>query len=340
MKAVVYDAPRSFSVRDVPAPHPGPGDVLIEVIQTGLCGTDLHIHEGDFYAAFPLIPGHEIVGRVSDVGAGVDGFVEGQRVTVNPNINCGHCRPCQSGNLLMCRNLKGIGTNWPGGFAEYLTAPAAYTYDVTGLDDDTAVATEPAACAMHGMETLQVKPGSTALVFGAGPTGLLLSQLLARGGAAKVTVAASSAFKLERATALGIDSTHLMDRSDLPADVSALKDATDGEGYDIVIDATGAPAVIETTVGLTREGGTVMIYGVTGPEEQVRFNPYDIFRREITVKGSFAEISSFPATIEALRTGRTRTEGLITHRFALDEYADALDAFRHDRSVHKIVITP
>ena len=339
MKAVVYDAPRSFSVQDIPVPSPAAGEVLIKVIQTGICGTDLHIHEGDFYAAFPLIPGHEIVGTIASLGDGVTEFAPGQRVTVNPNINCGTCHSCRSGRPLLCRNLKGIGTNWPGGFAEYLTAPAAYTYSVDGMSDDTAVATEPAACAMHGLETLDARPGSTALVFGAGPTGILLAQLLVHGGAAKVTVAASTAFKLERASDLGIDAVFLMDRHNLASDVSALKDASGGDGYDIVVDATGAPAVTETTVGLARDGGTVMIYGVTGPDDTVRFSPYDIFRREITIKGSFAEISSFPATIEALRSGRVRTDGLITHRFAIEDYASALQALREDPTAHKIVIT-
>jgi len=314
------------------------GEVLVQVILTGICGTDLHIHEGDFYAEFPLVPGHEVVGTVADLGEGVSQFKLGDRVSVNPNISCGNCHACRSARPLLCSALKGIGVNWPGAFAEYLAVPAEYCFAVDELADDTAVFTEPAACAMHGVETLQVRPGSTALVFGAGPTGLLLSQLLVNGGAAKVTVAAPSAFKLDRAKQLGIDDTYLMDRSDLDRSERDLL-ARSG-GYDIVVDATGSAAVSERTVGLTRSGGTVLFYGVTAPEDRVSLSPYDIFRREITIKGSFAEISSFPATIEALRSGRVRTDGLITHRFDLEEYADALDALRTDRTVHKIVIAP
>ncbi|HEY2269689.1 MAG TPA: zinc-binding dehydrogenase, partial [Streptosporangiaceae bacterium] len=174
-------------------------------------------------------------------------------------------------------------------------------------------------------------------VFGAGPTGLLLAQLIARGGAASVTVAASSPFKLKRAEELGIDSTFGMDRSDLAGDVAKLKAAAGG-GFDIVVDATGAAAVSEQCVPLARSGGTVLFYGVTEPEDLVKVSPYDVFRREITIKGSFAEINSFPAAIAALRSGRARTDGLITHRFTLDEYPDALDALRGDRTVHKIII--
>jgi len=237
---------------------------------------------------------------------------------------------------LMCANLKGLGTNWPGSFAEYVSVPANLVYSVDGIDPDVSVFTEPTACAVHGVETLSPPPGSSALVFGAGPTGLLLSQLIARGGAVSVTVAASSAFKLKRAEALGIDATYLMDRSDLTGDAAKLKAASGG--FDLVVDATGAAAVSEQCVPLTRSGGTVMFYGVTEPEDLVRVSPYDVFRREITIKGSFAEINAFPAAIAALRSGRARTDGLITHRFKLDAYAEALEALRSDRTVHKIII--
>ena len=151
-----------------------------------------------------------------------------------------------------------------------------------------------------------------------------------------MTVAASSGFKLKRAEELGIDATYLMDRADLPGDAARLKAASGG--FDIVVDATGSAAVSEQCVPLTRSGGTVMFYGVTEPEDRVQVSPYDVFRREITIKGSFAEIDSFPAAIAALRSGRARTTGLITHRFTLEEYADALDALRNDRTVHKIII--
>jgi D-arabinitol dehydrogenase (NADP+) len=336
MKAVVYDSPRSFTITEIPTPDPGPGEVRVRVRQTGICGTDLHIHNGKFFAEFPLTPGHELVGPVDALGDGTEGFRVGEYVAVNPNLNCGHCEYCRVGRTLMCANLKGLGTNWPGSFAEYVVVPADLVFSVDGIDPDTSVFTEPTACAMHGVTTLSPPPGSSALVFGAGPTGLLLAQLIARGGAASVTVAASSAFKLSRAEDLGIDRTFLMDRADLAGDAAKLKAASGG--FDLVVDATGAAAVSEQCVPLTRSGGTVMFYGVTEPEDLVRVSPYDVFRREITIKGSFAEIDSFPAAIAALRTGRARTEGLITHRFKLDDYAGALDALRSDRTVHKIII--
>lgn len=340
MKAILYDAPRSYSLTDVPTPDVGPGEVRIKIDQIGVCGTDLHIHNGDFGAVFPLIPGHELVGVVDELGEGVDRFTVGEQVTVNPNVFCGHCEYCLSGRLILCANSKGLGSNYPGFFAEYVTVSALLVFSVEGLHKDTAVFTEPTACAMHGLETLAMRPGSTVLVFGAGPTGLLLAQLIAHGGASAVTVAAPTQFKLDRAAALGIDTTVLIERGDSETTKQRLLDASGGEGYDVVVEATGSTAVGEICVPLTRRGGTVLVYGVTRADEQVRFHPFDVFRREITIKGSFAEMTSFGAAIAALRGGRARTEGIITHRFSLEEYGEALHTLANDRTAHKVVIVP
>jgi D-arabinitol dehydrogenase (NADP+) len=338
MKAVLYDAPRSYAVTDIPMPEVGAGEVRIKVRQVGVCGTDLHIHNGDFNAVFPLIPGHELVGVVDALGEGVERFTVGEQVSVNPNIFCGTCDYCLSGRLILCANAKGLGSNFPGFFAEYVSVPATLVFSVEGLPLDTAVFTEPASCAMHGLETLNLRPGSSALVFGAGPTGLLLAQLIASGGASSVTVAAPTQFKLDRAAALGASRTVLISRDDPERNLAQVRDASDGEGYDVVVEATGSTAIGDLCVPLTRNGGTVLVYGVTRGDEVVTFHPFDVFRREITIKGSFAEMTSFGAAIAALRAGRARTDGIITHRFPLDQYGKALDALANDRTAHKIVL--
>jgi D-arabinitol dehydrogenase (NADP+) len=340
MRAVLYDAPRSYAVTDVPTPEPAAGEVRIKVDQVGVCGTDLHIHEGDFNAVFPLIPGHELVGVVDRLGEGVTGLSLGEQVSVNPNVNCGSCQYCLAGQLILCENLKGCGSNFQGFFAEHVTVPKELAFSTEGLHRDTAVFTEPASCAMHGVERLAVRPGSSVLVIGAGPTGLLLAQLIASGGASSVTVAAPTQFKLDTAAALGIDTTVRIARDGAEDQVRRLRDESpNGDGYDYVVEATGSTRVAEMCVPLTRNGGTVMIYGVTRADEIVAFHPFDVFRREITIKGSFAEITSFGAAIAALRSGRARTDGIITHRFPLEEYGKALEALRSDPSVHKVVIT-
>lgn len=337
MKAVVYSAPREYQITDIEVPEPGPGDVRIRCRQVGLCGTDVHIHNGEFMAEFPLIPGHELDGTVDALGADVTGFGIGEQVTVNPNVHCGLCEYCRAGRLILCANLKGMGSNYPGFFAEYVTVPAALVFSTEGLAPDVAVFSEPAACAMHGLENLAVRPGSSALVLGAGPTGLLLAQFIASGGAASVTVTAPSSHKLGTAAGLGLDRTVLITRGDPDASLTLLRDASPGgAGYDYVVEATGSAEVGAMCVPLTRNGGTVLVYGVTGHADTVAFHPFDVFRREITIKGSFAEITSFAAAIAALKGGRT--DGIITHRFGLGEYPAALAAVASGTGVHKVVV--
>jgi D-arabinitol dehydrogenase (NADP+) len=341
MKAVYYEAPKTWAVTDVPTPEPAPGQVRIKVGQVGMCGTDVHIHDGAFGAVFPLIPGHEVVGVVDDLGAGVTRFRLGEQVTVNPNVYCGQCPYCLAGRLGQCEAMLGYGSNYHGFFAEYAVADHTLVFSAEGLPADTAVFSEPASCAMHGLESLRMRPGGSALVFGAGPTGLLLAQLIASGGASSVTVAAPSQFKLDTASALGVDRTVRIVRDDQEANVAALLAASPhGDGYDVVVEATGSPSVGDICVPLTRRGGTVLIYGVTREDDVVRFHPFDVFRREITIRGSFAEMTSFGAAIDALRGGRVRTEGIVTHRFSLDDYGQALEALHDDPTVHKIVIAP
>lgn len=335
MRAVLYEAPGRFAVADLPRPEPGPGQVLVKVIQVGVCGTDLHVHGGDFGATFPLIPGHEVVGTVEAVGDGLSRFRTGELVTINPNIACGRCDYCRAGRPIGCEDLRGAGSNHPGFLAEFVCVSELLVFSVEGLELDTAVFAEPTACAMHGTETLQIRPGATALVIGAGPTGQLLAQLIASGGASAVTVADRVAFKLETAKALGATDTILVAPGCDPAAV--LRGA--GDGYDIVVEATGSPAVGNLCVPLTCNGGTVMIYGVTHAEETISIRPFDVFRREITIKGSFAEMTSFGAAIRALRAGRVRTDGIISHRFDLAEYGLALQTLANDPTAHKVIVT-
>lgn len=337
MKAIVYDAPEQFDLREIPVPQPGPGELRFRVELAGVCGTDNHIHDGTFFAAFPLTPGHEPVGIVDALGDGVDGFTVGQRIVATGVGGCGNCTNCRRGRPLLCANLTALGVTGPGAFAEYMVAPAAWCFDANDLAPEVAVLAEPTACAIHGVERLRLAPGARALVFGAGPTGLILAQLLARGGAAHVTVAAPSVHKLDLAVTLGIDSAVRIGR-----DGSGYNDlaAAAPDGYDVVVDATGASAVTGRALPLVRDGGTLLIYGVTSPDESVSISPFDVYRREITITGSFAQISSFPAALAALRSGRVDTTGLITHRFPLDGFREALTAVSTDPTAHKVVVAP
>lgn len=338
MRAVVYDRPEHFEIRELPVPAPAPGEVLLKVLVAGVCGTDAHLHLGEFGPTYPLTPGHEFVGEVVAVGDGADADLIGHRVVVDNCAACGSCVECRRARPAFCENGLAQGVNAPGGFAEYVVTDAGRCFLVDDLEPEVAVLTEPVACVVHGLDMLALAPGSDVLLFGAGPTGLILTSLLARSGAGRLVVAAPTAAKLALAAGRGADETVQMDRSDPEAAHRRLRELAPA-GFDVVIDATGALAVLGTTVDLVRTGGTIFVYGMTAEAAQWPVPPYEIFRRELTIKGSFAQQFAFDRALLALRNGRVDPTGLITRRFGLDQYADAL-ADVADSTVVKAVIVP
>jgi D-arabinitol dehydrogenase (NADP+) len=314
------------------------GEVVVDVSLAGVCGTDLHIHSGGFFSEFPLTPGHEAVGVVRQVGAGVDHLEPGQRVAIDNASACGRCSRCTRDQPLFCENFRSLGVNAAGGFAESMVSPAHKVYPIDDLAEDVAVFAEPLACAVHGMDVLGLKPGADVLMVGSGTTGLLLAQLLIHGGAGRVTVAAPTEFKLALASRYGVDRVVRISR-DARQSFEALKNVAP-EGFDVAIDATGASSVVQGLPDLVAPNGTVFVYGMCDADDRVQWSPYDIFRRQLHVKGSFAQVNCFDRSLAMLRSGRIRTDGLITHRFPLDRYGDALEALASDPTCLKAVIMP
>lgn len=339
MKAVQYSAPHEFRITDIANPTPGPGDVVVRPVLTGVCGTDLHIHAGGFFAQYPLTPGHEITGEVLSWGPEVAGLRKGQRVVVDNASACGRCPECGRGEPLFCRNFYSLGVNGPGGFAEQVVTRADKCFDVDDLEADLAVLAEPLACAVHGMDVLQLKPGADVAMIGAGTTGLLLAQLLLHGGASRLTVAGPTQFKLDLARSFGVDRVVQVPKRDAAATAAALHDLAPA-GYDVVIDATGAASVVEHLPGLVKDNGTVLVYGMCGEDDRVAWSPYEIFRRQLTIMGSFAQVNCFDRSLALLRSKRVRGDGLITHRFPLADYGQALESLRSDPTCLKVVVAP
>ncbi len=339
MRSIVYSEPEVYDLEDVPLRDPAPGEVVVAVDRAGVCGTDLHLHHGEFGPTYPLVPGHELTGIVTARGVDVEDVAVGDRVVADNTVWCGACDSCRRGRPAFCTRLRAHGVNAPGAFAESVILDADRCFVVNDLDADVAVLAEPTACVMRGLDVLAATPGANVLVFGAGPTGLILAQLLKKSaGAERVVVAAPSAHKLELATAHGADRTVRMDRHDPAGAADELRrDAPDG--FDIVIDATGVVAVLEQAVPLTRTGGTLMVYGMAAEDAVWPVSPYEIFRRELTIKGSFAQQFTFDRAVAVLRSGTLDTTGIITHRFGLGEFSDALGAIS-DSACVKAVIEP
>lgn len=337
MKAVVFRGEASWDIEDVEIPLPAPGEVLLKVLQTGVCGTDEHLLHGGFIAEFPLIPGHEILATIAAHGEGVTSPEIGAQVVLDNTKFCGDCSACVRGKDLFCENFTSLGCNAPGGFAEYLTAQASKVIDVSDLQSDVAVFTEPTACAMHGVDVLALKPASDVLILGAGPTGLILSQLLRMAGAARVTVAAPTESKLVLAKKYGADHVVQLSRSNPDQGMDELARIAPA-GFEAVIEATGSTQLLERAVGLTRTGGTVLVYGLAEELAVAKIRPYEIFSREITIKGSFAQAHCFDRAVLALRSGRIDTTGMITSKIPLAKFELAL-ANLHDSAQVKTVIT-
>ena len=324
MKAIVYDSPRNFVYRDVPDPKMESDEVLIKVHACGVCGTDLHIHEGEFGPRFPLIPGHEFTGEIVDVGTHANGLKKGQRVVGNSNMACGECFYCMRGDYLLCEKMSSYGVTLNGGFAEYLKIKADRIFPIKNLSAREAIMVEPTSCAIHGVEVLDLKPGSDVLLFGAGPTGQVMAQLLKLNGAANLVVAAPAGPKLDLAAKLAADQVVAIDRNDPEMHRKRLHEISP-KGFDAVIEATGAPSICQETTRFVRRRGTILIYGVYPEKATISINPFDVFRNELTIKGSFAQIDSFERALSYLDNGKIKVNEIVTQEIPLRDWGKALD---------------
>jgi 2-desacetyl-2-hydroxyethyl bacteriochlorophyllide A dehydrogenase len=329
MRAAVWEKPGELKIRERPDPTPGPDEIVVRVGACGMCGTDVHIAQGEFPPTpYPIVPGHEFAGEVVGVGSDVADVAVGAHVAVDPSLFCGHCDYCrvQRGNL--CRNWNAIGDTVDGAFAELVKAPARNAYELPEeMSLRAGALVEPLACAVHGVRRLEVVTGDSVLITGSGTMGLLLLQVLTHGGAASVTVVDRNERRLEVARSLGADAVE--------TDVGAVT----GDGFDIVVDATGVPAVVQQGLDLVRRGGKLMIFGVAPEEARVEISPFRIYNDEITVVGSMAVLYTFVQAIELLRTGTVATEPLLTHTFPLDGFEDALASMRAGEGI-KVQVLP
>ncbi|KAL4791699.1 chaperonin 10-like protein [Aspergillus venezuelensis] len=345
MKALEYSEARNPRVVEKALPKIRDHDILIKVKACGVCGTDLHIHDGEFGAQFPVVPGHETVGVVAAFGPSVKGFNVGDRVVADNSELCGSCFYCQRGAELFCENFIAHGVMVDGGFAEYAVYPAYRVFrlkalNAGGVSDVDATLIEPAACAAHGIDRIAPAMGSSVLLFGAGPTGLVLAQLLRLNGGCRVIVAAPGGVKMDLARSLGAGDEYV----DLPRDKGESEAVLqklyqeNPYGFDIVVEATGSANVLERSLDFVRKGGKLVVYGVYGDDDRISLPPNRIFKDEITVLGSFSEMHKFPAAIEYLETGKVRMTGIVNQTFRVEQWEECLEAMRTKKVIKAAVV--
>lgn len=333
MKAVVKYARGvgNVALRDVPEPEAGPGQVKIEVKAAGVCGTDLHILADEYANNPPVVLGHELAGIVAACGAGVSDFAPGDRVTTRTFFQtCGKCVYCRTGRDNLCASRLSIGSGVNGAMTKYVVVPERAVFRLPENVSFLAGAlSEPLSCTVHAvLETNRPGPGERVVVTGPGAMGLLAMQLVKVSGArATVVGVPSDAPRLELAKRLGADEVVLT------TDLDGLRDT-----FDAAIECSGAPAGIETALGLLRKGGRYTQVGLVG--KKVALDVDQLVYKEVELTATFAHVwTAWPRALALLASGAVQTEPLVSHRFPLSRWQEAFTTFR-DRTGVKVVLEP
>ena len=317
MRAAVI-ASDKVTVETVPDPQPAAREVVLAVAGCGICGTDLHIADGQFAPTLPVVPGHEFAGEVVAVGADVTEVRVGDQVAVDPSLYCHECYFCRRGRGNQCERWGGIGVTVSGAAAEYALAPAANCVRLPeGVSPADAALIEPLSCAVHGFDVLAPALGDHFLIYGAGTMGLMMMELAKRAGAATVSMVDLNPARLETARELGCS-----------AAVTSADELERPRGWDNVIDCTGVLAAIEDGLRRVVSGGTFQQFGVADENAVARWSPFDIYRREIRIMGSMAVLHSFERAAELFAEGVLEPDVMISDRLPLEQYPAALEQFR------------
>lgn len=347
MLAAVYYGPQDLRLETRPIPPISPQEALLKVLSTGICGTDLRIFHGAHRKYPPgvvRIPGHETVGEIVAFGEQVQGLHLGDRVFVAPNAGCGHCKMCISGKNNLCLDYTAIGVTLDGAFAEYLRLPAVTIAQgnliPVEVQVDPAVATliEPYACVVRGQAALQIQPGETVLVMGAGPIGLMHALLARLRGASQVIISEPNQERVLQAEQMGAGKVVNPNETDLAAFVA---DHTQGAGADVIIVAAPAHQAQESALKLAAIGGRINFFGGLPKERPtILFDSNLVHYKELVVTGTTAcSTQDCWQAAAIVNSGRIDLSGLVTARFPLTE---ALTAFRAAESgkALKVVIQP
>lgn len=339
MKSAVFYGKHDLRVENSPMPKVGLEDILIQVKACGICGTDVHIYEGDKGAAEvtpPTILGHEFSGVIAEVGSNVTKYKVGDRVCIDPNCYCGKCDFCRNGIAHYCTDMIGYGTTVNGGFAEYCSVNQRQVYK---LGDNTTfeqgAMTEPVACCLHGMDMCNIHPGSNVVVIGGGMIGLLMLQLSKLAGAARVALLEPVESKRVVAKKLGADV--LIDPINENVEEELKKAGM--TWVNTVIECVGKTATIQQAIDIVGNKGTVMMFGLTKPDDTIAVKPFQIFQKEIELKSSFINPYTQKRALDLIDSGRLDVSSMVYAVESLENLADILSS-PELRAKGKYIISP
>ncbi len=340
MKALVYDRPSVCTVRELPLPECGDDEVVIKVMAASICkGADRRHHTtGHKLGRYPITTGHEFAGYVYQVGRQVRGFRVSDRVTADNAVPCGGCYFCKREMYTHCENFMSVGHSIPGGFAQYLKVKANSVFHLPeGLSFNEGCLTEPVACCVNAVKRLNVQYGEDVLVFGAGPNGIILAQLLQHSNAGRVVSLAPTKFKLDLLNSYGIETIQI----DQAAPEKHVKEvfARFPYGVDAIVDATGSASVLPGCFRLLKKRGRLLQFSSTKDDEDITINPAYFYRNELHYYTCAWQVHQFGAALEAMASGKVKLDRLVTKQYPLEEFPQAIEDVL-DRNVLKLVIRP
>ena len=324
MKAMVLTAPNELVQDELAPPVAGPGQVLVRVTHSGICGTDYKIFNGSIPVRYPRVMGHEMVGEVADPGDTT--LRPGDRVIVDPELYCGACFHCRIGKTHLCPNGSLLGRDANGGFAEYLGAPASQVFKLPAdLNIRNAPLIQVLTTCLHAQRQVETFPGEYVVVLGLGVTGQLHVQLAKARGATVIGVT-RSADKRALAETLGADLT-IAGGDDA---IAKVREATEGRGADVVIETTGVVSQLSAGINMTRSGGRVLMFGIiTAKEGALPF--YDLYFKELSlINARVAKSEDYPGAIGLVQRGLVKLEPLVSDVLPLGDLKTAIGMLGSD----------
>lgn len=334
------DKTPKFEMRDMQFLPLSPHQVLIENKACGVCGTDVHIYHGEEGSAAvkpPVVLGHEYSGIVTAIGEQVTNVKIGDHVTVDPNMYCGKCLPCRMGKKQNCENLFALGVNVNGGFAQYSVCPDTQCFVVDNeISFEEAAMAEPLACAVHGIDRAEIKPGQSVLIIGGGTIGLLMIQLAKLSGASTVMLSEPIALRREIALEIGADAVIDPIHENLK---SRIQEINGREGADVVIECIGKAITSEQAFDAAGFGATVLLFGVPAVDAGARLPLFKVYQKELTVMGTMINPDTHQRAVNLINSRRLEIKKLITHTYDISQLEEAILMQMSNDSI-KVLVCP
>lgn len=329
-QAAVWYGTADLRLDEVPLPSLGPHDVLVRVIGCGVCATDLHLLDGSITLYQPpKVLGHEVGGIIEAVGPDVTDLKPGDVVATDTSVPCNACFFCREGKPFMCPDRTPVGA----GFTEYTVVPTSVVYKLpAGVTAEIGALAEPLSCAMHAVDRGGIRPADSVAIVGAGALGLLVLMMVRLSGATRVVVSDLDAKRREMALRYG--ATRVVDPATEDV-IAVVREMTDGRGVECAFEAVGTQVTLQQALELPRRGGTLVQVSVPPTSATLALKPYELFSRELTIRGSYIRSSEFRRAVDLL--GSLDLAPMVTRRFPLVEIHRAIEAARGRESVRVLV---